>query len=203
MLGRFDEARRLHLEYHRGLEERGDILNLGSVLSQGGVMLELLAGDPAAAAAIGLRGCRILEEAGERSWLSTGACYYAQALYELGRLDEAEEWAQKGSDMGGSEDVTTQILASQVLARVQAHRGEYAEAERLARAAVTSAELTDSLLAQGDARRDLAEVLERADRSEEAIAALREALDRYERKGAVVPAGRVRERLAAAQAAKQ
>src|SRR5262249_25481827 len=105
MLGSFDEARRLNSEYHEGLEERGDILNLGSNRWQARASTELLAGDPAAAAALAERGCRILEEAGERSWLSTGACRYAEALYELGRFDEAEEWARKGSDMGASDDM--------------------------------------------------------------------------------------------------
>jgi class 3 adenylate cyclase/tetratricopeptide (TPR) repeat protein len=197
MLGRFDEARRLQSEYHDGLEERGDILNLGSNLSQDAASLELLAGDAAAAAALAARGCRILEEAGERAWLSTGACRYASALYELGRLEEAEEWAKKGSEMGASDDMATQVLASQVLAKVLARRGEHTEAERLAREAVAGADSTDSLVAQGDARHDLAEVLELAGRRDDAAAALNEALELCERKGAVVSAQRVRERLAA------
>jgi tetratricopeptide (TPR) repeat protein len=201
MLGRFDEARRLQAEYHDGLEERGDILNLGSNLSQEGAVLELLAGDPAAAAAVAERGCRILEDAGERAWLSTGACRYAAALYELDRLEEAEEWAQKGADMGASDDMATQVLAGQVLAKVNARRGQHSEAERLAREAVAGADATDSLLAQGDARHDLAEVLELSGRREEATAALSEALERYERKGALVLARQVRERLAALEPA--
>ena len=45
------------------------------------------------------------------------------------------------------------------------------------------------------------EVLELAGRREEATTALREALDRYERKGALAPAERVRERLAALEPA--
>jgi tetratricopeptide (TPR) repeat protein len=201
MLGRFDEARRLQSEYQDGLEERGDLLNLGSHLSMDAANIELLAGDPAAAAALAERGCRILEDAGERSWLSTGACRYASALYELGRLDEAEEWARKGSDMGGSDDMATQVLAGQVLAKVLARRGQHAEAERLAREAVAGADGTDSLVSQGDVRLDLAEVLELAGRRDDATAALREALERYERKGALVPAQRARERLAALEPA--
>jgi class 3 adenylate cyclase/tetratricopeptide (TPR) repeat protein len=200
-LGRFEEARVLLSEHHRALEEFGDTLNLGANLAQNSVMLELLAGDPVAAAAQGERGCRILEEAGERAWLSTGACCYAQALYELGRLDEAEEWARKGSALGDSEDVTTQRLARQVQAKVLARRGQYAEAESLAREALALAEATDGLLFQGDAWYDLAEVLELAGRGEEAAEALRVAIARYDRKGAIVWAGRARERLAALEPA--
>jgi class 3 adenylate cyclase/tetratricopeptide (TPR) repeat protein len=200
LLGSFDEARTLMAEFRRAHEERGELLNLGSHLSQVGVHFELLAGDPEAAVALGERGCRILEEAGERAWLSTSWCYLAEALYALGRLDEAEELARKGSDLGGSEDVTTRIHAHRVQAMVLARRGAHAEAESLARDAVALAHDTDALLFQGESLRDLAEVLELAGRREDASAALREALERYERKGALVPAARVRERLAALEA---
>jgi len=201
LLGKFGEARRLQSEYHRGLEERGDVLNLGSHLAQDAAALELLDGNPAAAAVIAERGCSILEEAGERAWLSTGACRYAQALYELGRLEEAEEWARKGSDMGDRDDMATQIMAGQVRAKVLARRGQRIEAERLAREAMAWSDGTNSPVGQGDVRSDLAEVLELEGRREEATAALHEALERYERKGALVPAGRVRERLAALEPA--
>jgi hypothetical protein len=50
---------------------------------------------------------------------------------------------------------------------------------------------------QGDVRHDLAEVLELAGRRKEAMAALNEALERYERKGASAHARRIRARLAA------
>jgi class 3 adenylate cyclase/tetratricopeptide (TPR) repeat protein len=199
--GHFEKARLLQAEYHLAHEERGDTLDLGSNLAQNAVVLELLAGDPAAAAALGERGCRILEEAGERAWLSTGACYYAQALYELGRIDEADEWVRKGLELGGSEDVITQILARQVRAKVLARRGQHAEGEKVAREALALADATDGLILQGDSLRDLAEVLELAGRSDETTMALREALERYERKGALAPAERIRERLAALEPA--
>ena len=68
--------------------------------------------------------------------------------------------------------------------------------ERLAREALPHVQKTDSLQFQGDAYRDLGEVLEAAGRRDEAIATWQEALDRYERKGIVPLARRVRERLA-------
>ena len=199
--GRFEDARLLQSEFHRAHEERGDLLNLGTNLSQGALRIELLAGDPAAAAALGERGCRILEDAGERAWLSTGACFYAQALYELGRLDEAEAWSRKGLDLGSSEDVTTQTLAPQVQAKVLARRGEHTEADTVAREAVALAEGTDGLILHGDALRDRAEVLELADRPEEAAEALRDALLLYERKGATALVATTRERLASVEPA--
>jgi class 3 adenylate cyclase/tetratricopeptide (TPR) repeat protein len=196
--GHFDEARLLQSKFLQSREERGDILGFGSDLCQNASALELLAGNPAKAAELAERGCRILEDAGERAWLSTGACRYAEALYELGRIDEAEDWARKGSDLGGSDDATTQILSRQVQARVLARRGQHAEAERVARGAVELAAASGgALLNHADALVVLAQVLDLVDgRREEAAAALHEALGLYERKGALVPAAQARERLA-------
>ena len=56
---------------------------------------------------------------------------------------------------------------------------------------------TDSLWWQGEALSGLAQVLEVAGRRDEAVAALREALERYERKQIVPLARRTHERLAA------
>jgi hypothetical protein len=58
---------------------------------------------------------------------------------------------------------------------------------------------TDALYLQGDALYDLAEVLEAAARRDEAATALRQALERYERKQIIPLARRVRERLATLQ----
>ena len=76
----------------------------------------------------------------------------------------------------------TQMLWRQVQALVDAHRGEHGEAEPLAREAVAIAERTDALNFQADAYCDLAEVLAAAGRTEEAAAALEQALERYKRK---------------------
>ena len=81
-----------------------------------------------------------------------------------------------------------------------ASRGQHAEADRLGREAVAIApEILDGLEFQGNALSDLAEVLEWAGRRDEAAAALREALDRFERKQIIPLARRVREQLASVQ----
>ncbi len=87
-------------------------------------------------------------------------------------------------------------------ALVYASRGEHDEAERLAREAAAITDNTDSLVYQAEVRCDLAEVLQAAGRGEDAAAALREALDRYERKQIIPLARRVRERIAALQDAR-
>ena len=89
------------------------------------------------------------------------------------------------------------MLWRQVQARVHAHRGERAEAERLAREAEAIGERTDNLNRQGDALCDLAEVLAAAGRRDEAAHALEQALDRYERKKNLAIVAQVRPKLEA------
>jgi tetratricopeptide (TPR) repeat protein len=199
MLGRFDEARPILEEFLRILEERGDLVNLGLFRSQSASQLELLAGDPVTAARYAEEGCKLLEEVGEQGYLSTSCCYLGQALYALERLDEAEAWAEKGRQLGDSDDSVTQALSRQVQAKVLARCGQHREAEALAREAVALADSTETLVLHGNALSDLAEVLELAGRREEATSALREALERYERKEAIAPARQARERLAELQ----
>jgi Flp pilus assembly protein TadD len=83
---------------------------------------------------------------------------------------------------------------------VLAHRGELAEAERLAREAVELAMSGDGLDDQGDTHSILGEILASAGRSDEASAMFGEGIALYERKGNVVSAARARERLAALDA---
>ena len=88
------------------------------------------------------------------------------------------------------------MLWRQVRAKVHARRGEHADAERLAREAVAICDETELLDQQGDAYADLAEVLLLTGKPDEAAAALEQALERYERKGNLVSAQRMRDRLA-------
>jgi class 3 adenylate cyclase/tetratricopeptide (TPR) repeat protein len=198
LLGRIDDGRALIRKHLAELEERGDPLTLGIALSQGAVEIELVARDPAAAAQLAESGCRILMDIGEKAYLATSSCYLALALFDLGRVDEADEWATKATELARPDDIATQILWRQVRAKVLAHHGT-GDAERLAREALAIAANTDFLADQGNAFAVLADVLEVAGRHDEAAAALREALDRYERKQIMPRARRTRERLAALQ----
>jgi tetratricopeptide (TPR) repeat protein len=160
------------------------------------VEIELLAGDPAAAVELGLEGNRVLEELGERAFLSTGAGKLARAFYAAGRLEEADVWAARASELGASDDAITQMLWRQARAKVLARRGEHFEAERLAREAVAIGTQTDMIDAQGDAYSDLAEVLWLSGRLDMTSKTLHQALACYERKGNLVSADRARRRLA-------
>ena len=132
---------------------------------------------------------------GHLSWVSTMAAQTGHAFYELGRDDEAYEWAEKGRKLGAEDDLATQMHYRRVEAKVLARRGETERAEELARDAVAIVEGTDMLDAQGDAWLDLGVVLELIGKVDEAAAALEAAAGRFERKENLLMLGRTRARL--------
>jgi class 3 adenylate cyclase/tetratricopeptide (TPR) repeat protein len=196
MLDRIDEAWAIALPAEERLRELG--------LTTGGEWLAeiaVLAGDYEAAVGYLRDACASLEASGNFAELSSYAPTRGRALCSLGRFEEAEPLATQGRDLGRADDPLTQVLWREVAARVKASRGDYVEAESLAREAIEIAAQTDCPGLQGDSHCDLAEVLDAAGRRDEAIAAWREALDRYERKEMIPLARRVRERLAAIEPA--
>ena len=109
----------------------------------------------------------------------------ARALYDLGRFEEAERYAEIALSIGAGDDLATQVPARSTQALVHASRGEFAEAEQLAREAVELYGDAESPNFQGDAWLDLAQVLRMAGKPVEAGQAAGEALAFYERKGNV------------------
>ena len=88
------------------------------------------------------------------------------------------------------------MLAAAAEALLLAQRGELEQAEALARTAVATAETrTDNVWWQASTHEDLATVLERAGRIDEAREALERALAIWERKGCLPCAERVREQI--------
>ncbi len=192
MLGRFDEARTLLAQMRAELAARGPTVLLANITAFESVSVELLAADPAAAVGFGTDGHRLYLELGEKSFLRFTAGYLAQAFYALGDFVKADAWAGRASEGPGPDQGVGEMVWRQVTAKLRAHRGEHAEAEELAREAVRIGDQTDMLSAQGDARVDLAEVLAAAGRTDEAAAALEQALDRYERKKNLAMVAQVR-----------
>ena len=196
MIGRVGDARSLADTTEKYLRELG-----GSAFADGNLWeLEQLVGNHEAAAERLRRQNDFLDERGLTGQLSTYAAWRGRVLCALGRYDEAEPLARQGRELGDENDPITQSVWRQVAALVAAHRGEAAEAERLAREAVTHAQKTDSPWHQADALYDLAQVLEAAGRHDEAAVAYGQALALYEEKQIIPLARRTRERLAALQA---
>jgi class 3 adenylate cyclase/tetratricopeptide (TPR) repeat protein len=193
MLGRFDEANRLLAEVADRAAELGAV-RLQTWLASRRFDVAILQGDVVRAEAAAREACETAHATGELGNFMWFCCNLAQALLELQRDDEAEQWLERGRETAPSDERLPQMLWRQARAKVLARRGELDEGERVAREAVALAEETDMLNAHADALRDLAEVLTVA--GQDPAAALEQALGLYERKGNLVMAERTRSRLA-------
>jgi ATP/maltotriose-dependent transcriptional regulator MalT len=193
MRGNFDVARQLVRDGLEYAHEHGQGL-LAAGISMQEEEVELTAGNAEAALAAGLKGVADLGELGERGWLSTVAGHAAEALYRLGRDDEAWGMTETAEEAGAPDDVITQMLILQVRAKILSRRGDHTDAERLARKAVAWGDPTDALVHKADSYCDLATVLGASGKGDEALSALAEAEALYAAKGHTVGVANV-ERL--------
>ena len=189
-LGRFEDARELIVQARALLQEVGLTVWMAGPLTQMVGFVELLADDPIAAERELRWGYETLRSVGETGWLSTLVALLAESLYAQGRHDEADELATVSRDNAGSEDIYSQVQWRGVRAKVLARQGSWEEAERLVRESLAMAESTDSLELRAAALTNLAEVLELAGRTNEAEAAVTQAIPLFERKGNAVAAQR-------------
>jgi class 3 adenylate cyclase/tetratricopeptide (TPR) repeat protein len=168
MRGDFDRARS---QMDRGttiFSELGQRLSAAAGHGQGRGSIEVLAGDPEAAARVLRESCDELGALGEKSFRSTSAAMLAGVLDGLGRSDEAEEFARLSEGLASPDDVSSQALIRMARAMLLARRDRYEEALRLAREAVDLLVGTDFVQASASAKAVLAEVLFRSGEQDEA-----------------------------------
>ena len=121
--------------------------------------------------------------------LARDLCYLARFDEAARLLEEARAVPPPGSGV--------RVMAAAAEALLLAQRGELEQAEALARTAVATAETrTDHVWWQAFTHEDLAKVLERAGRTDDARAALGRALELWERKSCLPCAQRVRDQIA-------
>jgi tetratricopeptide (TPR) repeat protein len=126
---------------------------------------------------------------------ATAKSRLARELCYLGRFDEAERLLEEARAVP-SPGSGVRVTAAAAEALLLAEHGELERAEALARTAVATAETrTDNIWWQAQTLEDLATVLERAGRTDEALAALGGALALWERKQCLPCAARVREQI--------
>jgi tetratricopeptide (TPR) repeat protein len=197
MEGRFDEARRMAGQDRAILEDLGLKVAAGMATEEYG-LIEILAGDPAAAERELREGFEALEEIGETSILANVAAMLAQALYSQRRDAEALRFSEISEQASARDDLSSQVQWRAAKAKVHARMGEPDEAERLALEAVALAEQTpDFSLLRGDALLDLGEVLIANGRPRAAVEPIETAARLYDQKGNVVSSKAARQRLAA------
>jgi predicted ATPase/class 3 adenylate cyclase len=193
IVGRFAIARELIAASNATYADLGLTLYVAS--SEHEAVVELAAGNPAAAERSARTAYRALEEMGERAFRSTMAASLAMVILEQGRDEEAEDFAKLSAQLAASGDLLTQIRWRRVRARVLARRAEVRAAEALAREALAIAETTDFVNDRADALIDLSHVLEASRRCNDSVAAASGALHLYELKGNVVATAATRLRL--------
>jgi ATP/maltotriose-dependent transcriptional regulator MalT len=191
MRGDFELARELIGEGRQTIADLGFPL-VAAATAQEAFYVEMLAGDTAEALRIMRESYAVLEQMGERSYLSTAAALLAHALCAEDQLVEADRLSRTSEGAAARDDAFSQVLWRSARAKIRAHAGDLAEAEELGRDAVARANETDFLNTQGNTRADSAEVLALAGRPLDAVAALEQAAELFEQKGNTTSLERVR-----------
>jgi tetratricopeptide (TPR) repeat protein len=161
--------------------------------------LETSRGNHAAAEEILQQGYEELDAMHETSMLSTIAVLLAHALIQLDRDDDAEHFVVVAEETATQDDIVSQVGIASLRGLIHARGGRYAEGERFARRAVDVIDRTDFADWRGRIRLDLGEVLRLSGKPTEAVAAITDAIEIFERKGEVVAAETARAALAALQ----
>ena len=159
-------------------------------------LIEMIAGDPAAAEAELKKGCDALRAMGERGYLSSMLPALAEAKYALGRLGEAHQLTEEAEALAPADDLDAQARWRATRAKVLAQRGQFTAARQLAGEAEALIAPTTWAQLQAEIQVAKAEVAKLAGAPAEAAASLRKALRIYEDRRAVALADQTRAALA-------
>jgi class 3 adenylate cyclase/tetratricopeptide (TPR) repeat protein len=195
MAGRFDEAHEAVARSDALFEELGNPMAVVAT-NQGTAEMLRLEGRLDEAERLLREMNSAYDAIGETGFNSTITGLLALTLCDQGRFDEAEAFAERSRGMTAEDDFASQFVWRGAKARVRAARGQHDEAQRLADEAVSFLADTDYLVWQGDGFELRGMVREAAGRGDDARAEYEQAIERYRRKGNVVAAARVGERLA-------
>ena len=166
MYGSFERAREHAGQSRAMLEELGLDVELASIAIEAW-RVEMLAGEALTAEHELRRAYELLTGMGEKYLLSTVSGLLGQTVYDLGRLDEAEDLGRQSRDLSSDDDVGNQALWRCLLAKVLARQGKPDQAEAYVREALEILAPTDHVLLKYGALLDTAEVLRLAGRDAE------------------------------------
>jgi class 3 adenylate cyclase/tetratricopeptide (TPR) repeat protein len=187
--GRVPEARRLMAESVAIFEDVGGALYSAGTLREQS-FIESLAGDLPASERLLREAYDQLSAMGERGIMSTVAADLADALVDLGRIDEAEALCAVAEDAGPEDDILTQVGVRLVRGRLAALRGRTDEALASVADAMALADQGEYYDSRAVSRLVFAQLLVDAGRTDEARARAQEVLDLARPRGDVVYAGR-------------
>jgi predicted ATPase/class 3 adenylate cyclase len=189
MNGELDQARTLYRRGRRQLRELGQGLNAAATAIDT-LLVELLAGDLAAAEREVMPDYEFLARVGETYIMSTLAALLSRVVRDQGRDDEALAISRIAEGATAADDIESQALWQSIRAPIIARAGSLAEAESLARSAVELSQQSDAPQMQADTLSELAAVLKVAGRVDEARQCIDAAIAIYRAKGDIVSAAR-------------
>jgi class 3 adenylate cyclase/tetratricopeptide (TPR) repeat protein len=181
--GRFAEAESSVDEAARRFEEIGDRIQLAESEAVRGDIASLN-GQFADAVRHLMAGYDGKIATGDRSFASTSAVEVSRALSDAGNLEEALRYANIAIDTSATDDIASQGGGRAAKGRALSLLGKHAQAEVAAREGAAIMARTDYLAYRAESVIDLAMVLWRAGKRDEAIVAAHEAQTLYEQKGA-------------------
>ena len=182
MAGRFSVARDLAAQALAIYQELGWTVNISTNYASLAADIELLAGDFAEAERILTESCTNLEAWGEQSRLATQATQLGEALYGLGRQEDALHRSELAEEYAATDDASAQFSWRALRAKVLAQRRAFHEAETLAREAVELAAATDAVSQHAQVLLSYAEVLSLEGRASQAREPSSEAISLLEGK---------------------
>jgi class 3 adenylate cyclase/tetratricopeptide (TPR) repeat protein len=190
--GRIPEARRLLALCLAIIEDIGAPVFMAATSGERGYV-EYLAGDLAAREQVLREGYEQLSAMGSRGLLSTVAADLADALVDLGRIDEAEVMCEVAQEAGAEDDILTQVGLRLVRGRVAAARGSLDNALASVADALAIADQGEYYDLLTLSRLVSAELLLAAGRMDEGRARAQEVIDLARHRGDVVFEGRAKD----------
>ncbi|HEU0303555.1 MAG TPA: BTAD domain-containing putative transcriptional regulator [Gaiellaceae bacterium] len=187
----FDRARSMLASARTTLNELGLTFAALAYCGEVQASIDLLSGEPAAAATALRVLCDELQRLGASSYLASRASDLAEALLQVGRGDEAYSWTETAEVNAAGDDLNAQMGWPPVRARIHAQRGEFMLADALARQGVLLADRSDDLNRRAKAYAALASVLHDAGNDADAGRALIRATELYKEKGNLAGLARV------------
>jgi predicted ATPase/class 3 adenylate cyclase len=187
--GQFAEARMFHAEARSLAKETGaGHIFHGYHLA----LIEMLAGNPDAAEKAIRPELDALRKTGDKQRFAIHANVLGRVLCAQRRYDEAEDLSRESEQASAPDELINQVGWRVVRARVFASRGQLGSAEPLAREAITLAASGEYVESHANALICLGEILDQAERAEEAACYIDKARRLWERKGNIISAGNAR-----------
>jgi ATP/maltotriose-dependent transcriptional regulator MalT len=190
-VGQFDHARDLGERATKICRDLGHNVLLGWWTEEA-ALVEIAAGNLAAAEQELRRGCDALTEMGEKAALSTKAAILADVIFSQGRFEEADQWVALSEKTAARDDIASQARWKSVRSKIMATRGNRDRAIRLAQEAVDLVDSSDDLDLRGEVWLCCAKTQRLTAQSTQALESAKVSVDLHEKKGNIMSATRAR-----------